>query len=93
MSAKDAKVLNITILNGDGSEAGPFLEALNKAGVTKEYFVYVSVKPFKFATRQEFAQLMEYAMKGLKGEPIPPNVGQPQHEHPTGNPLFEPSEE
>lgn len=74
---KNLKVLNITILDGDGSESGPFMEAVHKTNLNQEYFILISVKPFKFVTRQDFAQMMEIAMKGLKGELVPQNVSQP----------------
>ncbi len=75
MSAK--KVLNITILDGDGSEAAPMLKNITDAGLNEEYFVFVSVKPFTYRDRKEFAEMMEVAIKKLRGEPVP----QPEHNH------------
>ncbi len=75
MLDKNAKVLQITILDGDGSESGELMKAISDTGLNQSYFVFVTVKPFQFATRADFAAAIDHAMKGLRNElPKPPPV-------------------
>jgi hypothetical protein len=76
-------VLFLTILDGEESESEPILEAIKKLGLDKEYFVFISNKPYGFMTREDFAETMRIAMKKLLGQ----SITQTPHDH-VPNPPF-----
>jgi hypothetical protein len=86
-SKNDQKVLFITILDGDGSESEPIMKAVKELELDKEYFIFLSNKPYGFESREEFEATMKVAMKALMPKPKPPTESAN-----VANPLFESKE-